>query len=181
MPSTSSLGGRRKKTNKGSGRSSFACTNCRRRKIRCDAAHPECKTCSIYGEVCEYELAPSLRYVRQLEARIRNLERQVRSPESTSAHSVREDDGLSTKERTEPVAYKSSDADNFNSLSCRTLSPISLQLLVRVSSDSKISNTRRGASSTMQPSRGDLNCIGWHHYHTGPLYFNIPWKYTHTS
>lgn len=125
MPSTLALGEMRKKKNRGSGKSSFACTNCRRRKIRCDAAHPECKTCSIYGEVCEYELVPSLSYVRQLEARIRTLESQVCSLETTSAPSVREDDGLLPRDRAEHMAYTSTDPDNFNLMSCQNLSSIS--------------------------------------------------------
>lgn len=52
-----------------------ACTLCRKRKLRCDAARPKCATCDRLGHDCEYnevrkKSGPKRGYVKALEARL---------------------------------------------------------------------------------------------------------------
>jgi hypothetical protein len=110
-------------------RSSFACSNCRRRKTRCDGTHPKCKTCSVYDEVCNYELAPSLRYVRELEARVQSLERLVGVFAPLNSSSITDsvlENGDSRNERLELTVSASGEINHHNLTSLFTLPPSSL-------------------------------------------------------
>lgn len=71
----------------------LACDVCRRQKIKCDGIHPVCGNCSKKGwsrDQCiwkhvdgRFENVPEpASFVRQLEQRVRELERQIRSPSS---------------------------------------------------------------------------------------------------
>ncbi|ORY28190.1 fungal-specific transcription factor domain-domain-containing protein [Naematelia encephala] len=59
-----------------------ACTNCRRRRTRCDG-RPSCATCKIHDDECIYDAdkdgrkPASKQYIESLEKRIKQLERQV--------------------------------------------------------------------------------------------------------
>ncbi|VUC31504.1 unnamed protein product [Clonostachys rosea] len=53
-------------------RVSAACDFCRRRKLRCDAAEPECENCRVRGEDCTY--ATRVKKARPSNARIHKLE-----------------------------------------------------------------------------------------------------------
>ncbi|KAL5363250.1 fungal-specific transcription factor domain-containing protein [Aspergillus floccosus] len=59
------------------------CSSCRRRKTKCDGASPSCSACVASASTCQYEKAPSLAYVRSLQARIRELEAKVRDSDSS--------------------------------------------------------------------------------------------------
>jgi hypothetical protein len=54
----------------------IACILCRKRKLRCDGARPQCSTCSQYSHECGYnevrkKSGPKRGYVKALEARLR--------------------------------------------------------------------------------------------------------------
>ncbi|KAL3264934.1 hypothetical protein ABHI18_000211 [Aspergillus niger] len=56
-----------------------ACTECRRRKMRCDGKHPQCNNCSNAGIICVFNPQPSRRgpkkgHLKSLQVRIANLE-----------------------------------------------------------------------------------------------------------
>ncbi|KAL4889337.1 fungal-specific transcription factor domain-containing protein [Aspergillus ambiguus] len=61
----------------------IVCSNCRRRKSKCDGASPSCSACLASGAKCHYDKSPSLAYVRSLQSRIRELESKV-NVEATS-------------------------------------------------------------------------------------------------
>ncbi|KAJ5698349.1 hypothetical protein N7462_000354 [Penicillium macrosclerotiorum] len=52
----------------------IVCSNCRRRKSKCDGGSPSCTACVSAGSTCQYEKGPSIAYVRALQARIHELE-----------------------------------------------------------------------------------------------------------
>lgn len=62
----------------------IVCSACRRRKSKCDGASPSCSACVASASTCQYEKAPSIAYVRTLQARIRELERKGRGDGETS-------------------------------------------------------------------------------------------------
>ncbi|KAI1100861.1 fungal-specific transcription factor domain-containing protein [Jackrogersella minutella] len=45
----------------------FACSNCRRRKARCNGAMPTCQKCLANNETCSYDKAPSIAYAVSLQ------------------------------------------------------------------------------------------------------------------
>lgn len=45
----------------------FACSNCRRRKARCNGAMPTCQKCHANNESCSYDKAPSVAYAVSLQ------------------------------------------------------------------------------------------------------------------
>ncbi|KAH8784721.1 putative Zn(II)2Cys6 transcription factor [Hyaloscypha finlandica] len=75
-----------KKSTKGPGstpsRRRAICSNCRRRKSKCDSRQPQCSTCIAHNSHCHYDKPPSLAYVRSLESKIEKL-LQERSASST--------------------------------------------------------------------------------------------------
>ncbi|GKZ29520.1 hypothetical protein AbraIFM66950_005221 [Aspergillus brasiliensis] len=69
-----------------------ACTECRRRKMRCDGRHPQCNNCSNAGIICVFNPQPSRRgpkkgHLKSLQTRIANLESMLfgRTQDSLSA------------------------------------------------------------------------------------------------
>ncbi|KAL2810462.1 fungal-specific transcription factor domain-containing protein [Aspergillus granulosus] len=83
-------------TDLGNGDSSYvprpkriACAVCRRRKLRCDGRKPSCGTCSRLGHECTYDEArkksgPKRGYVKQLEARLAQVETLLKTQEPSS-------------------------------------------------------------------------------------------------
>ncbi|ODQ56131.1 lactose regulatory protein, partial [Saitoella complicata NRRL Y-17804] len=52
-----------------------ACDECKRRKMKCDALHPRCSTCSHYSRRCTYSAPPkrspvTRKYISWLEAKL---------------------------------------------------------------------------------------------------------------
>lgn len=64
------------------------CSSCRRRKTKCDGASPSCSACVASASTCQYEKAPSLAYVRSLQARIRELEARGRDSDSSPSATI---------------------------------------------------------------------------------------------
>lgn len=64
----------------------IVCSTCRRRKSKCDGASPRCSACVASASPCHYDKSPSLAYVRSLQSRICELERNA-STQSTSPSS----------------------------------------------------------------------------------------------
>ncbi|KAJ5201066.1 hypothetical protein N7449_005869 [Penicillium cf. viridicatum] len=64
------------------GKPSSGCYLCRKRKIKCDEAHPVCRNCSIYGRPC-----PGYRPDAVFRNETRKVERLVKSSASVNAHS----------------------------------------------------------------------------------------------
>ncbi|CAE6462863.1 unnamed protein product [Rhizoctonia solani] len=72
-----------------------ACLVCRRRKLRCDATQPECGRCCATGNTCQYQ-DPACRsrtkvlqdHIKELEAKIEQVEHQLREPSGSSHTSV---------------------------------------------------------------------------------------------
>ncbi|KAJ5973029.1 uncharacterized protein N7479_002947 [Penicillium vulpinum] len=64
------------------GKPSTGCYLCRKRKIKCDEAHPECRNCIIYGRPC-----PGYRPDAVFRNETRKVERLVKSSASVNAHS----------------------------------------------------------------------------------------------
>ncbi|KAL4977529.1 fungal-specific transcription factor domain-containing protein [Aspergillus desertorum] len=67
----------------------IACAVCRRRKLRCDGRKPSCGTCSRLGHECTYDEArkksgPKRGYVKQLEARLAQVETLLKTQEPTT-------------------------------------------------------------------------------------------------
>ncbi|PLN86606.1 putative Zn(II)2Cys6 transcription factor [Aspergillus taichungensis] len=60
-------------------KSAFSCEVCRKRKVKCNGASPACSRCAARGENCVYNLAPTLSYTKQLEARVAQLENALSS------------------------------------------------------------------------------------------------------
>ncbi|EAW10646.1 putative C6 transcription factor Prf [Aspergillus clavatus NRRL 1] len=64
----------------------IACVVCRRRKLRCDGKRPSCGTCSRLAHECAYDevrkkSGPKRGYVKQLEARLAQVENLLRTQE----------------------------------------------------------------------------------------------------
>lgn len=55
----------------------IVCSNCRRRKSKCDGASPSCSACIASASKCHYDKSPSLAYVRSLQSRVQELERKL--------------------------------------------------------------------------------------------------------
>ncbi|KAJ5777991.1 Transcription factor [Penicillium odoratum] len=67
-----------------------ACVVCRRRKLRCDGTRPSCGTCSRLGHECAYDevrkkSGPKRGYVKQLEARLAQVETLLKGQDSDAA------------------------------------------------------------------------------------------------
>ncbi|KAL4966420.1 Zn(II)2Cys6 transcription factor [Aspergillus stella-maris] len=87
----------------------IVCSTCRRRKSKCDGKTPSCSTCTAHHIQCEYEKAPSVAYVRSLQARIRELESATSfapssletpfSAPETPAFTAQDDDSFSVNDR----------------------------------------------------------------------------------
>ncbi|TVY17315.1 Citrinin biosynthesis transcriptional activator mrl3 [Lachnellula arida] len=63
-------------------RSTKACEECRRRKLRCDSREPQCGVCRDSGATCEFIVGRALRgpkkgYFKELKDRVVTLERQL--------------------------------------------------------------------------------------------------------
>ncbi|KAJ5454336.1 uncharacterized protein N7458_005292 [Penicillium daleae] len=68
----------------------IACVVCRRRKLRCDGKRPSCGTCSRLGHDCAYDevrkkSGPKRGYVKQLEARLAQVETLLKGQETDPA------------------------------------------------------------------------------------------------
>ncbi|KAJ5935424.1 hypothetical protein N7466_004971 [Penicillium verhagenii] len=68
----------------------IACVVCRRRKLRCDGKRPSCGTCTRLGHECAYDevrkkSGPKRGYVKQLEARLAQVETLLKGQDSDSA------------------------------------------------------------------------------------------------
>lgn len=64
-----------------------ACGLCRKRKLKCDGNRPHCATCSRLGHDCVYEEArkksgPKRGYVKALEARLAQVETQLKKSDA---------------------------------------------------------------------------------------------------
>ncbi|PYH99122.1 hypothetical protein BO71DRAFT_314722 [Aspergillus ellipticus CBS 707.79] len=71
----------------------IACVLCRRRKLRCDGKRPSCGTCSRLGHECIYDevrkkSGPKRGYVKQLEARLAQVETLLKSQGNGSGPSA---------------------------------------------------------------------------------------------
>ncbi|KAJ5089500.1 hypothetical protein N7532_008184 [Penicillium argentinense] len=69
----------------------IACVVCRRRKLRCDGKRPSCGTCSRLGHECAYDevrkkSGPKRGYVKQLEARLAQVETLLKGQDSDTVH-----------------------------------------------------------------------------------------------
>ncbi|OQE81625.1 hypothetical protein PENNAL_c0040G04708 [Penicillium nalgiovense] len=64
------------------GKPSTGCYLCRKRKIKCDEAHPECRNCIIYGRPC-----PGYRPDAVFRNETRKVERLMKSSANVNAHS----------------------------------------------------------------------------------------------
>ncbi|KAE8375117.1 fungal-specific transcription factor domain-containing protein [Aspergillus bertholletiae] len=69
----------------------IACVVCRRRKLRCDGKKPSCGTCSRLGHECAYDevrkkSGPKRGYVKQLEARLAQVETLLKTQEVNPSH-----------------------------------------------------------------------------------------------
>lgn len=60
-------------------RYAFACSNCRRKKIRCDGERPECHNCAKAQESCGYSQTSTDVQLRRAQTRIRTLEERLRT------------------------------------------------------------------------------------------------------
>ncbi|MCJ1248379.1 hypothetical protein MMC30_005596 [Trapelia coarctata] len=68
----------------------IACIICRKRKLKCDGSKPSCGTCSRLGHKCAYDevrrkSGPKRGYVKELEARLAQVEIQLKSKDRTRA------------------------------------------------------------------------------------------------
>ncbi|PLN85367.1 putative C6 transcription factor Prf [Aspergillus taichungensis] len=71
----------------------IACVLCRRRKLRCDGRKPSCGTCARLGHECAYEelrkkSGPKRGYVKQLEARLAQVETLLKTHERSPPQST---------------------------------------------------------------------------------------------
>jgi hypothetical protein len=66
-------------------RYAFACSNCRRKKIRCDGERPECHNCAKAQESCGYAQTSTDVQLRRAQSRIRTLEERLRALSVSSA------------------------------------------------------------------------------------------------
>jgi hypothetical protein len=67
-------------------RYAFACTNCRKKKIRCDGVQPECTSCVRAEEVCQYPKKRMEAQLAQAQRRIQELESELREARSNSPY-----------------------------------------------------------------------------------------------
>lgn len=67
-------------------RYAFACTNCRKKKIRCDGVQPECTSCVRAEEVCQYPKKRMEAQLAQAQKRIQELESELREARSNSPY-----------------------------------------------------------------------------------------------
>ncbi|KAJ5173599.1 transcriptional regulator family: Fungal Specific TF, partial [Penicillium coprophilum] len=72
------------------GKPSTGCYLCRKRKIKCDEAHPECRNCIVYGRPC-----PGYRPDGVFRNETRKVERLVKSNAIVNAHSNTDSQGSS--------------------------------------------------------------------------------------
>jgi hypothetical protein len=68
----------------------IACVICRKRKLKCDGQRPACGTCSRLGHRCGYDeirrkSGPKRGYVKELEARLKVIESQLKSKQHGSS------------------------------------------------------------------------------------------------
>jgi Fungal Zn(2)-Cys(6) binuclear cluster domain len=68
----------------------IACVICRKRKLKCDGQRPACGTCSRLGHRCGYDeirrkSGPKRGYVKELEARLKVIESQLKSKQNGSS------------------------------------------------------------------------------------------------
>ncbi|KAF9628929.1 hypothetical protein BFW01_g10132 [Lasiodiplodia theobromae] len=66
----------------------IACVRCRHRKVKCDGLLPACSNCLKARVPCEESAGSEKRYIRELEARVRELETQLTSLRSPTDHAV---------------------------------------------------------------------------------------------
>ncbi|KIX96081.1 uncharacterized protein Z520_08336 [Fonsecaea multimorphosa CBS 102226] len=71
---TASLRSKKKQRAQQTRRYGFACSNCRRKKARCNGATPACDKCIASRETCEYDRGPSVAYAASLEKRLKAFE-----------------------------------------------------------------------------------------------------------
>ncbi|KIW30332.1 uncharacterized protein PV07_06082 [Cladophialophora immunda] len=71
---TASLRSKKKQRAQQARRYGFACSNCRRKKARCNGATPACDKCVASREMCEYDRGPSVAYAASLEKRLKAFE-----------------------------------------------------------------------------------------------------------
>lgn len=56
----------------------LTCSNCRRRKTKCDGTEPICTTCKGFGDTnCTYDKPASIAYVRHLEKQVQSLSKEL--------------------------------------------------------------------------------------------------------
>ncbi|KAH9992180.1 fungal-specific transcription factor domain-containing protein [Xylariaceae sp. FL0662B] len=55
----------------------FACSNCRRRKARCNGAMPACEKCVSNNETCSYDKAPSIAYAVSLQNQLQAYKNRI--------------------------------------------------------------------------------------------------------
>ncbi|KIW06065.1 uncharacterized protein PV09_03237 [Verruconis gallopava] len=67
-------------------RYAFACSNCRKKKIRCDGAQPECTSCARAEEVCQYPKKRMEAQLAQAQKRIQELESELLEARSSSPY-----------------------------------------------------------------------------------------------
>jgi hypothetical protein len=67
-------------------RYAFACSNCRKKKIRCDGVQPECTSCVRAEEVCQYPKKRMEAQLAQAQKRIQQLESELRESKSNSPY-----------------------------------------------------------------------------------------------
>ncbi|KAL5334618.1 fungal-specific transcription factor domain-containing protein [Aspergillus crustosus] len=79
----------------------IVCSACRKRKSKCNGASPACSSCIASNSRCEYEKAPSIAYVRALQERIRQLEKEPALDSATSTPAV-------------PPVFNTQDGDSFS-------------------------------------------------------------------
>ncbi|OAP62261.1 hypothetical protein AYL99_04464 [Fonsecaea erecta] len=71
---TASLRSKKKQRAQQARRYGFACSNCRRKKARCNGATPACDKCVASRETCDYDRGPSVAYAATLEKRLKAFE-----------------------------------------------------------------------------------------------------------
>ena len=70
----------------------LACGTCRKRKLKCDSKRPKCSTCARLGHNCEYDevrkkSGPKRGYVKELEARLKQVEARLTTTQDTGNES----------------------------------------------------------------------------------------------
>ncbi|KAK1149391.1 hypothetical protein N8T08_006614 [Aspergillus melleus] len=98
----------------------IACVVCRRRKLRCDGKKPSCGTCARLGHECAYDevrkkSGPKRGYVKQLEARLAQVETLLRTQEGSAQ----------TNDFSAPAQNELTDIPESTTLSNSTSTPIS--------------------------------------------------------